>query len=88
MDTGTGVGDEAMISKCIRQEACGSASGDDWTNAYPVLPETLVEGTAYYLAVGSLPGSNLTTIKKATIEDHGTDIGWKDYYADRPAADI
>jgi len=53
-----------------------------------------VRGNIYYIADGSYGGvefrnaengSEYITIKKATIEDHGTDIGWENSYGDGQA---
>lgn len=69
----------------IRAGATGSATGNDWTNAYPTLPSNLTRGDTYYIATGTYPGRTfntaesgtaLITIKGATVADHGTDTGW------------
>ena len=69
----------------VDDSAAGAATGADWTNAYLVLPTTLVRGDTYYLADGSYPkyefdtvesGTTLITIKKAIPSDHCTDTGW------------
>jgi len=78
-------------SRYVRAGATGSGSGADWTNAYTVLPTSLVRGDTYYIADGSYGGYNFNTpasgqqyiyIKKATPADHGTDVGWVDTYGD------
>ena len=69
----------------VRAGATGSATGNDWTNAYPTLPSNLTRGDTYYIATGTYPGRTfntaesgtaLITIKGATVADHGTDTGW------------
>src|SRR5262245_7797716 len=87
----------AYVDRCeaatryVRAGAAGANTGADWTNAYSVLPATLVRGDVYYLADGSYPGyifddassgTTLITIKKATVNDHGTDTGWLASYGD------
>ena len=73
----------------VRAGATGNASGSDWSNAYTALPATLQRGTTYYVASGSYPahtfndpesGTSLITIKKASAQDHGTDVGWQAGY--------
>lgn len=73
----------------VRAGATGDGSGSDWTNAYTRLPATLLRGDTYYLAVGTYPpftfntpesAATLITIKKATVADHGTNVGWLDTY--------
>jgi chitodextrinase len=76
----------------VRQGATGN--GSDWNNAFASLPTTLQRGATYYIADGSYPsyifntpnsGTSLITIKKATIQDHGTNTGWNDTYGDGQA---
>jgi hypothetical protein len=78
----------------IRQGASGANNGTDWTNAWNDLPVSLERGATYYIAAGTYGphifkdtevGSEVTAIKKATVEDHGTDIGWKAAYANGQA---
>jgi hypothetical protein len=78
------------VNRYVRAGATGNGSGADWTNAYPALPSTLVRGDTYYVASGNYPaytfddpqsGSQVITIKKATVADHGTDVGWNAAYA-------
>ncbi|MEK6775190.1 MAG: hypothetical protein AABY64_14715 [Bdellovibrionota bacterium] len=70
--------------------ASGSANGSDWTNAFKTLPANLIRGDTYYIGVGSYPaytfddahsGTLVITIKKATLGDHGTEVGWQTSYA-------
>jgi hypothetical protein len=74
----------------VRAGATGNGSGNDWTNAYKSLPDTLVRGDTYYIGAGNysaynfndpLSGTAMITIKKATASDHGTDTGWQAAYA-------
>lgn len=69
----------------VRAGATGSATGADWTNAYPTLPSNLVRGDTYYVATGTYTGRTFSTpesgtalivIKGATVADHGTNSGW------------
>ena len=77
-------------NRYVRAGASGAANGSDWTNAYPALPTTLVRGDTYYVAAGSYgsysfrtatSGTTLITVKKATVADHGTSVGWSDAFA-------
>lgn len=79
----------------VRAGAGGTASGNDWTNAYTALPAALTRGDTYYIADGSYAGytfddatsgTTLITIKKATIADHGVSTGWLDTYGDGQAS--
>ena len=81
-------------SKHVRAGAAGNGSGEDWTNAYPSLPATLVRGNTYYIADGTYPSYNFDDpasgtipieIKKATGADHGTNLGWQTSYGDAQA---
>ena len=78
----------------IRAGATGNGSGTDWTNAYGSLPSTLQRGATYYIADGTYPGytlddpvsgMELITVKKATVADHGTSVGWSDSFGDGQA---
>lgn len=81
-------------NRYVRAGAAGANNGTDWYNAYTQLPPTLIRGDTYYIADGSYPRYTFTTpasgttfiyIKKATIADHGTDLGWQDAYGDGQA---
>lgn len=81
-----------MANRYVRAGASGANDGTDWTNAYTTLPSSLTRGDTYYIADGSYSGYNfddsgttLTTIKKATIADHGTSTGWDNAYGDGTA---
>jgi hypothetical protein len=74
----------------VRSGAVGRNDGTDWTNARTSLPSTLTRGDVYYIASGTYAGRTFNTatsgatpitIKKATVADHGTSIGWSDSYA-------
>lgn len=78
----------------VRASATGTNDGSDWINAWTALPSVLVRGDTYYIAAGTYPsytfndpvsGSLFIYIKKATAEDHGTDIGWNDAFGDGQA---
>jgi len=65
----------------------GAGNGTTWTDAYSGWPASYVRGAVYYLADGTYPGaafktaaqaSQLITLKKATLQDHGTSTGWND----------
>jgi hypothetical protein len=78
----------------VRAGATGNGTGADWSNAYPQLPNVLGRGHTYYVADGTYPGYTFDdpvngtlsiTIKKATTEDHGSDLGWSSAYGDGQA---
>jgi len=78
----------------INPVATGTNNGADWTNAYKELPRLLKRGYTYYIADGEYPvpsirtiddGNDLIILKKATITQHGTSVGWKDIYGDNRA---
>lgn len=82
-----------MANRYIRQGAGGANNGTDWTNAYTSIPASLTRGDTYYVAdttssFGTYTfddlesGTLVTTIKKATVADHGTSTGWLDSYGD------
>jgi hypothetical protein len=69
----------------ISPNATGRADGSDWTNAWRDLPSNFVRGDTYFVSDGtygshsfSTPTSGTSTIKivKATVGEHGTNIGW------------
>ncbi len=73
----------------VRAGATGSGNGSDWNNAYPVLPANPLRGSTYYVATGVYPGytfntaesgTNVVTVKKATVLDNGSNVGWNDSY--------
>ena len=78
----------------VRAGAVGSGTGLDWTNAYPAIPASMTRGATYYVADGTysgqtfdepVSGTEVITIKKATISDHGTGTGWSSTYGDGQA---
>jgi hypothetical protein len=84
---GNGVASAATYH--VRAGATGTANGADWINAYPMLPTTLSRGSTYYVATGTYggytfntteSGTNVVTVKKATVLDHGSNTGWNDSY--------
>lgn len=75
----------------VRAPARGNGSGSDWANAFKTLPARLVRGHTYYIADGKYDGyafnaretgSTPIILKKATIGDHGTKVGWRDEFGD------
>ena len=84
-------------SHYVRQAATGNSTGSDWNNACQSFTglcaaSSLVRGDTYYIAAGNYSatsfntpasGTSLITIKKATVDDHGTDAGWSTAYADQ-----
>ncbi len=80
----------AAANHYVRAGATGSACSDWGANACNVLPAKLIRGDTYYIAAGNYApyefstaqsGTTVITIKKATVADHGTSIGWLDSYA-------
>lgn len=69
----------------------GSGDGSAWDNALDQLPSSLSRGNTYFLAGGTytdnwtlddaVSGTDLITIKKATVAAHGSSTGWDDSYA-------
>jgi hypothetical protein len=84
------------VTYYIRAGASGNNSGSDWTNAFPDFPgatsttaPNMVRGAKYYVASGNYGSylfntpesdTSVITIKKATIVDHGTSVGWDPSY--------
>ncbi|MCX6746941.1 MAG: hypothetical protein NTU63_02280, partial [Candidatus Pacearchaeota archaeon] len=73
----------------VRTGATGTNNGSDWTNAYTTIPTTPLRNYTYYIASGNYgsylfntaeSGTQIITIKKATVSDHGTNLGWNDNY--------
>lgn len=69
----------------VWEGATGAATGSSWTDAWTTLPDALERGHVYFVAAGQYPavtfdddpsGAEVTTIKRATAADHGTDDGW------------
>jgi hypothetical protein len=78
----------------VRAGAAGTGTGRDWTNAYAALPSTLVRGATYYVADGTYgshtfdaaaSGTQVITIRKATLPNHGTNVGWVSDFGDGAA---
>jgi len=78
----------------VRSGASGNGSGTDWNNAFAQLPGSLQRGATYLVADGNYPGrtfsdpasgTSLIQIRKATVTDHGTNIGWDNTYGDGQA---
>jgi len=78
----------------VTQSGSGTQNGSDWNNAFAGLPSTPERGYTYYIAngdypgrtFGSISGTGYITIKKATVEDHGTNAGWQSSYGDGVAS--
>jgi hypothetical protein len=88
------VGNAVAATRYVRAGASGSGTGNDWANAYPSLPSTLVRGDTYYIADGNygsytfddaVSGNAMIYIVKATATDHGTSSGWQASYGDGEA---
>jgi hypothetical protein len=73
--------------------ATGAGNGVNWDNQCNLNTATLVRGNIYYIADGSYSrtfataasGVDLIIIKKATVTDHGTDVGWSNAFDDSQA---
>jgi hypothetical protein len=85
-----GTGQLFATNHYVLAGATGANSGTDWTNAYTAVPATMIRGDTYYVGVGTYAahkyntaasGTTVITIKKATVADHGTTIGWNDAFA-------
>jgi hypothetical protein len=85
---------EAAGNRYVRPGATGRNDGSDWANAYTALPASLERGTTYYLADGDYGsrtfsdpsiGTSVITLKKATVAEHGSDVGWIGAYGDGQA---
>jgi hypothetical protein len=78
----------------VRQSATGNGNGNDWTNAFTSLPQTLIRGDTYYIADGNYSqytfddaasGTDTIWVLKATASAHGTETGWSSSYGDGQA---
>ena len=78
----------------VRAGATGAQTGADWSNAFPQLPARLERGSTYYVADGTYPSKTFSdalsgtlkiTIQKATVQSHGTSVGWNDEFGDGQA---
>lgn len=79
----------------VQMGAAGARTGATWTDAYTNIPNTsIIRGDTYYIGSGNYltngaffgeghenTDNPLTYIKKATLADHGTNVGWNDSYA-------
>ena len=81
---------DAQNIYCVRLGATGANNGLDWSNAYSSLPASLVRGATYYLAAGNYgsktfntpnSGTNVITIRAATIANPGNVTNWNNAYA-------
>lgn len=80
-------------NKCVGPTATGNGTGTDWSNKL-AWTSTPVRGDVWYLEDGtyaaktfSTPaiGTTVITIKKATSDEHGTDVGWSSSMGDGQA---
>lgn len=93
-------GGELSLGACsaearyVRPGGLGDRSGSDWGNALDGLPDRLERGTTYWLAEGMYGGTTFDdgaagdagiTIRKATDDAHGTNVGWDARYGSGPA---
>lgn len=69
----------------------GTGTGSDWENALDDLPAILIRNATYWVADGNYAGytfndansnNQFITIRKATMETHGTEAGWEDSFGD------
>lgn len=76
----------------INAGATGARNGSDWNNAYTSFPITYQRGATYYVGTGNYglvvfgnvdTSTNLVTVKKATLADHGTNTGWQTSFANQ-----
>jgi hypothetical protein len=82
------------LARYVREGASGTGDGSDWANAHPALPDALERGATYCVADGSYgdyvfdeppSGTLAVAVVKATVDDHGTDVGWDDAFGDGQA---
>lgn len=72
----------------IKPGGSGDGSGSDWNNARSSIPGDPIRGNTYYIAggsygsfyVGPVAGTNYVVFKKATVSEHGSNVGWVDSY--------
>jgi hypothetical protein len=81
---------DCQARPCLYVRPGASGNGTDWSNAYGALPSTPTRGATYIVASGDYggyvfnaaeSGTTRITVKKATVNDHGTSTGWLDSYA-------
>ena len=70
---------------CVRKGASGN--GSSWTNAWDDIDDIsgIGSGDTVYIASGNYTGtytanSNGWTLKRATVDQHGSNTGWSDGY--------
>lgn len=75
----------------VKSDISEAGDGASWLSPFRELPPKMERGAIYYIASGEYSGNEFNTpeestkyivIKKATILDHGTDIGWENSYGD------
>jgi hypothetical protein len=78
---------------CVGPSATGDGSGNDWNNKMS-WSSSFVRGNTYFLEDGAYSAKSLNTpvsgttvivIKKATVADHVTNVGWTDSMGDGQA---
>ena len=86
-------------NRYVRAGATGANNGSDWTNAYTTINAciaAMVRSTqdTCWVAAGAYgavafnkanSGTNILTIRKATVSSHGIDTGWLDSYGNGQA---
>lgn len=74
----------------VRPRGGGAKDGLDWANALSGLPAVLERDTLYWVSAGNYPGYTFDdrtirqlgiTVRKATPDEHGGDVGWNPDYA-------
>lgn len=82
-------------TRYVLEGATGAGTGLTWADAYPDLPASLIRGTTYCVGDGSyaahtfadaVSGTTPIVIRKATVADHGTAVGWSDGFGDGTAS--
>lgn len=78
----------------INSDAAGAYTGHNWDDAWTSLPQTLIRGDTYWVSDGSYSEYTFSDagadtlyiqVRKATIAQHGTDVGWNDSFGDGQA---
>jgi hypothetical protein len=76
-------------SRYVRPDGGGARDGSDWANALSGLPSVLERDTVYWVSAGNYgsysfddgaSGQLGITVRKATAQAHGSDIGWNAAY--------
>lgn len=89
----TGAVTECM-DNCHHVRAGANGGGADWDDALPALPEVLERGHVYFVAAGDYPGYVFDDpeageaeirVVRASVADHGSEVGWDAGYAEGEA---